>query len=212
MLTALALGLALGLRHAFDPDHVIAVSTITAKHRSAWKAAWIGAGWGLGHGAALCLAGLALVALRVSVPTGLTAFFELCVALLLVLLGATNLWAARWPGSGAASDHSAGLHATLGRSSLLGVAHGLAGSAPIALLATAAMPTPATAWVFLAVFAAATTLGMVGFSVALGLPLARLGGGPGLRRFATAGTGLLSLAFGAWMVYAIGTGGTVHPA
>ena len=69
------------------------------------------------------------------------------------------------------------------------------------------MPTAASALVYLVVFGAATTLGMVAFSLALGAPFAVFGDGMGARRLATAGTGLLSLGFGTWLVYAIGFGG-----
>jgi hypothetical protein len=64
MLSAALLGLVLGLRHAFDPDHVIAVSTIVARHRGALSAAWIGVSWGIGHAATIFAIGFLVIALH----------------------------------------------------------------------------------------------------------------------------------------------------
>ena len=84
MLTAVALGFVLGLRHAFDPDHVIAVSAIAARHRSPWTASWVGVSWGVGHSATVLLSGALLIALRVAVPGGLARSLELGVGILLI--------------------------------------------------------------------------------------------------------------------------------
>jgi hypothetical protein len=202
MLTAVLLGFALGLRHSFDPDHVIAVSTIVSRHRSPWTASWIGVCWGIGHGATLLGIGFLVIALQVAIPDGLARGMELGIGVLLVVLGIANLLAAT-PGSGV-PEREAPLRASLARSSGIGLAHGLAGSAPVALLAMAAMPTPAAGLAYLAVFGLGTILGMLAFSFALGAPIARLGASPGISRWVTAGTGMLSLLFGAWLIYEIG--------
>jgi len=202
MLTAALLGFVLGLRHAFDPDHVIAVSTIVSRHPSGWTASWVGVCWGVGHGATILAIGFLVIALQVTIPDGFARGVEIGVGVLLVLLGIVNLLAARpatslWP-------RHAPLRANLARSSAIGLVHGLAGSAPVALLAMAAMRTPAAALVYLLVFALGTIAGMVTFSLALGAPIARLGASPGLSRWVTAGTGMLSLIFGAYLIYEIG--------
>jgi hypothetical protein len=101
-------------------------------------------------------------------------------------------------------SQGAPLHASLARSGAIGLAHGLAGSAPVALLAMAAMPTPAAALAYLLVFGLGTIAGMVAFSLALWAPVARLGASAGASRWVTAGTGMLSLLFGAWLIYEIG--------
>ena len=202
MLTAVLLGFVLGLRHAFDPDHVIAVSAIVARHRSAWKASWIGVCWGIGHGATILAIGLLVIVLRVAIPEGFARGMEIVVGGLLVLLGIVNLLAA----TPAASLPSRGapLRASLLRSGAVGLAHGLAGSAPVALLAMAAMHTRAAALAYLVVFGLGTITAMLAFSLALGAPFARLGASAGLSRWVTAGTGMLSLLFGAYLIYEIG--------
>jgi hypothetical protein len=202
MLTAACLGFVLGLRHAFDPDHVIAVGTIVARHRSPWTAAWIGACWGLGHAATLFAIGFAVIALQLVIPSGLAQAMELGIGVLLVVLGVANLLAATPEPLAAPRD--ARLHASLARSGSVGLAHGLAGSAPVALLALAAMPTPGAALAYLMVFGLGTIAGMVGFSLALGAPLARLGAQAPLSRWVTASTGMVSLLFGAWVIYELG--------
>jgi len=207
MLTAVALGFALGVRHAFDPDHLVAVSAITARHRSAWTAAWVGMSWGLGHALTLFAVGGAIIALRVAIPDGLAGALELVVGLVLVALGVANLAAARREGAGTSPGMgpTAPLGTTLARSGLVGLAHGLAGSAPVALLALAAMPTPASMLVYLLVFGGGSLLAMIAFSFLVGLPLVRVGRSPSGQRLITAATGLVSLVFGCFVVFESGS-------
>jgi len=204
VLTAVLLGFFLGLRHAFDPDHVIAVSTLVARHRSAWVSTWVGISWGIGHSLTIFAVGFLVIALRIAIPAGVSTSLELCVGLLLVALGIANL-AAAMPGRGREAPAPGGgrpLGQILARSSLIGLAHGLAGSAAVALLATAAMPTPAAALVYLAVFGLGTVAGMTSFTLALGTPFAFLG--PAAPRLVTVGTGLASLLFGGYVIWEIG--------
>lgn len=203
MLTAALLGFALGLRHAFDPDHVIAVSAIAARHRSPWQAAWIGATWGLGHGATLLSVGVAVVALRVAIPEAFALSAEFAVGLLLVALGAANLLShARGPierGHGAAP-----MRALLWRSGGLGLAHGLAGSGAVSLLALAAMPSAEAALLYLGVFGVGSVAGMIAFSLAMAAPAAAIDLTPARHRFVMAATGGASLVFGSYLLYEVG--------
>ena len=89
--SALTLGFVLGLRHAFDPDHLAAVSTIVTEHRTLWKSSLVGASWGLGHTVALMAFGGAVLALRIAVTPEMTRVLELGVAGVLVILGASVL-------------------------------------------------------------------------------------------------------------------------
>src|SRR5919205_1942655 len=91
-LPVLGLGFALGLKHATEADHLVAVSTIVSEHRSVWRSAAVGALWGLGHTASLFVAGGGLLALRVRVPEGVASALELLVALMIVLLGTRVLY------------------------------------------------------------------------------------------------------------------------
>src|SRR5262249_45189592 len=88
LLTSSSLGSLLGMRHALEPDHLAAVSTLVTEERSGYKAAMLGAWWGLGHTLALVAAGAVLVALRAEMPARVSDLFEFFVAVMLVALGA----------------------------------------------------------------------------------------------------------------------------
>src|SRR5215208_6838337 len=91
-LPLLGLGFVLGLKHATEADHLVAVSTIVSEHRSVWRSAAVGALWGLGHTASLFAAGAVLILLRVTIPEGVRVALELSVALMIVLLGTRILY------------------------------------------------------------------------------------------------------------------------
>ena len=200
MLSAVLLGFLLGLRHASDPDHVIAVATLLARDRRPLRAARIGIAWGLGHSATILGVGSAIVALRLAVPERTALGLELLVGFVLVGLGLANLVAPRPDGRGGAPSSGAPLR----RSAAVGLVHGLAGSAGVALLALSAMPTVATALAYLAVFCLGTLGGMAAISLGIGVPLSHAGAIPGAQRWIVAGSGALSIAFGAFIVYDIG--------
>ena len=186
MTPILLLGIVLGLRHAFEPDHLAAVSTLASRQRSLWGAARLGLAWGLGHTATVGAIALLVVALGVRLPAALWPAAELVVAALLVLLGAAVVWRyarGRWHMHFHAYDlnphfhlHShasdaghAHVHATADarRSLGFGVAHGLAGSGAIAVLLVAAAPTAAARFAYFAAFGAGTILGMLSVSLTL---------------------------------------------
>ena len=214
MMTAAALGFLLGLRHAFDPDHMVAVSTIVARHRNPWIASWIGASWGIGHAATLIAIGAFVIGLRIAIPDAFARSAEIGIGVLLIGLGVANLFAAYASADATDSgrDSASGvLGPTLARSALVGLAHGAAGSAAVALLASAAMPTPAAALLYLGVFGFGSVAGMVAFSLVVGGPLSLFARGAGRRRFVLAGSGLMSLGFGTYLVCAIGLAGVLVP-
>jgi high-affinity nickel-transport protein len=205
MLTAVLLGFVLGIRHAADPDHVAAIAALVARHRRARVAASIGAAWGVGHSLTIVLVGGVLVALRIAVPASFAIGAELLVAAILIALGVANLRSLRHVATSVA-PHAA--EHGLGNSGLrafgIGIAHGLGGSAAVALLALAAMPTPATAVVYLAVFGAGTVGGMVALSFGLGIPLAAASDTPLLSRWVLGGSGALSICAGIYLALSTG--------
>src|SRR5262245_29174193 len=87
LVTSTGLGSLLGMRHALEPDHLAAVTTLVAGERSGYKGAWLGACWGAGHTLTLVLVGASLVVLRTQMPPSVSAMFELAVAFMLVGLG-----------------------------------------------------------------------------------------------------------------------------
>ncbi len=201
MLTAITLGFIVGLRHAFDPDHVVAVSAIASRQRSPWTVSWIGVSWGVGHSLMLLATGFALIALRIAIPESLLASLEVGIGAVLIALGVTNLLALSARSETGERSAPSALRSAMARSGMIGVAHGLAGSGTVTLLALAAMPTNEMAMIYVAAFSVGTIGGMVGFSLLLGAPAVLFLDRDIARRFAIAGTGAISIAFGIRLIF-----------
>lgn len=209
-LTALALGFLLGMRHATDADHVVAVATIVAREQRLIAALRVGTLWGIGHTATILLVGGAIVLFGLVIPPELGLSLELSVGVMLVLLGALNLaWASRGANAERAPQ-SARLNGSLLtrprlQPLLVGSVHGLAGSAAIALLVLTTLRDASFALVYLAVFGLGSALGMALLTGAMAAPLALAS-----RRFTSftrhlSGiSGAVSIAFGLFLVYQIG--------
>lgn len=184
-LTAIALGALLGLRHATDADHVVAVTTIVSRERSLGRAAGIGALWGVGHTLTLLVVGGAIVTFRLVIPPRVGLALEFGVALMLIVLGFTNL-RARDDAPRAAV-----------RPFLVGLVHGLAGSAAVALLVLATIRGTLEALAYLFVFGLGTIAGMMAVTMLLAAPA--LFAGARVTRFQSGirlAAGALSIAFG----------------
>ena len=182
----LALGGLLGFRHAFEPDHLAAVTTLASRQGSLWRAARLGLAWGVGHTVTVGAIALLMIVLGVRLPAALWPTAELAVAALLMLLGGAVVWRyarGRWHmhlhaheanahlhlHSHAQDAGHAHLHTGDARRSLgFGVAHGLAGSGAIAVLLVAAAPTAGLRLAYFAAFGAGTILGMLSVSLTLG--------------------------------------------
>src|SRR5271166_3654296 len=220
--TVVLLGLFLGMRHSTDADHVVAVSTIVSRQGSVRSSATIGLLWGLGHTLTIFFVGSAIIIFGVVIPPRLGLSMEFCVALMLILLGVLNLTGVmRWiterftPAKAAAAPGRAelffestvgklGLYQTL-RPLVVGLVHGLAGSAAVALLVLSTIKSPFWSTVYLLVFGFGTMAGMMLMTAAISLPLV-LTGKKFFRvnRHLTAISGLASVAFGMFLVYHIG--------
>jgi ABC-type nickel/cobalt efflux system permease component RcnA len=222
------IGFVLGMRHATDPDHVIAVATIVSREQRISSALLIGALWGIGHSITILLVGGAILLFDVVIPPRLGLSMEFSVALMLILLGVMNLTGAlRWIHDALSSSapdllrpraHLPQRHAhdrraayrRLGafhalRPLVVGVVHGLAGSAAIALLVLATIQDAAWGVAYLVVFGAGTIAGMMLITAANAVPFAltvkRFGV---VNRYLGFASGLLSLGFGLFLAYHIG--------
>lgn len=163
LIDGLFIGLAQGLRHSAEPDHVAAVTTLVSESRSPFAAARTGAAWGIGHAAAVLALGGALVALRVRVPAELAVALEIAVGITFVALGVMVL---------RPRDDSAALRPRLrGRSTIVGFIHGLAGSGAITLLCVTTFAETAAAMVFLVSFGLGAMISMSVVSAAVAAPL-----------------------------------------
>ena len=198
LLTVLALGFLLGMRHATDPDHVVAVTTIVSQQRSLVRAARTGVLWGIGHTATILLVGGAIIVLKVQlsgIPPRLGLSLEFAVAIMLVVLGLLTLAG----GERRVADSTA-------RPITVGFVHGLAGSAAVATLPQVALiPDPLWAVGYLAVFGVGTIAGMLLITVSIAAPsLLATRRFAGMNRSLRIASGVASIAFGLFLVHRIG--------
>jgi len=189
--------LLLGMRHATDPDHVVAVTTIVSRERSVAKSAGIGAVWGLGHTITLLVVGGAIIAFKIGLDARLGLSLELCVAIMLIVLGVLNLFNVR--------ANTRGLNAT--RPFIVGVVHGLAGSAGAALLIVPLIDDPRWAALYLLTFGLGTVVGMALVTLTIAFPtLLATAHLPSFQRTLRLASGAASLVFGLYLVQKIGFG------
>ncbi len=220
MLSVVVLGFLLGMRHATDTDHVVAVAAIVSRKRAVKLAACVGALWGLGHTLTIVLVGTPIILFNWVVAPRVGLAMEFAVGVMLVLLGLRNLRSAP-AGDAAAHGHS---HAAdepsvgrldrafggLGAYQLIrpigvGIVHGLAGSAAVALLVLTTIRDPSWAVAYLLVFGLGTVVGMVLITTAIAIPLAAVGGrSPKTHGYLRLATGVLSFGFGLFIAYQIG--------
>jgi hypothetical protein len=203
----LLFGFVLGMKHALETDHLVAVSTIVAEQGSLVRSAIVGAFWGLGHTSSLFIAALLVIVLRVRIPERVAMALEFTVALMLVGLGlqAVRAWLRHRGGTVAVTTGGAPMSQVGRRPYLVGLVHGMAGSAALMLLVLTTIPSPWTALLYVLLFGFGSVAGMLGMSVLLSLPLRftarRLGGMVGHVRLAA---GLASAAFGLFLSWQIG--------
>ncbi|HXY13476.1 MAG TPA: high-affinity nickel-transport family protein [Terriglobales bacterium] len=249
LFSIIALGFFLGMRHATDPDHVIAVSTIVTRERSVWKSAGIGAFWGLGHTLTIFAVGAAIILFDMVIPPRVGLSMELAVGLMLIILGIMNVvsfrraipTAALEANVGSATVHShvhshgdyvhshahghgpdshshstentpvAWLDRLFGKARvyrpvrplLIGIVHGLAGSAAVALLVLTTIRNSSWAIAYLLVFGIGTIAGMMLITMSIASTFHLVKQSLKFSRHLAMASGLLSLAFGLVVAYHI---------
>lgn len=243
------------MRHATDPDHVIAVTTIVTRERQISKSAWIGAFWGIGHTLTIFIVGAAIILFNVVIPPRIGLSMELAVGFMLILLGVINVAGffrvpsteggpaqSELRASGAselihshAHSHGDFIHThphTHGheghthssennpvawmdrlllrfrvyrplRPLIIGIVHGLAGSAAVALLVLATIRDPAWAIAYLLVFGIGTIAGMMVITMTIASSFRLAGGRRHVLRKLAVASGALSLGFGMFVAYHI---------
>jgi len=201
------------MRHALEPDHLAAVSTLVTEEDDPRSGLWLGAFWGLGHTLSLLVMGLLLALFRTTLSDRLSVAFELLVSAMLLFLGARALLRARAEmAHGPVEEHTHGglphvhpgraAHVHLGRRAyavrplVVGVVHGLAGSGALTALVLAGFETNLERLAYTFVFGGGSVLGMGLLTGIAGWPLARLLRTPRARGWTSAAAGVLSVAMG----------------
>ena len=218
LLVALGVAFLLGLRHASDPDHLVAVtSLVAAEEGDTRKAARLGAWWGIGHAGALVAIGIPLIAFKTEVPAWLESGAEKAIGLVILLLAARVIF--KW----ARGDYRATAHShqeghdrrrhlrhgegsghrhvkvrTRGQALSIGLLHGLAGTGAVVLLLIAALPTRLEAGLALGVFAPMSVVSMAACTAAFAWVLTRPIIEPVYRTVLIPGLGLFGVMFGLW--------------
>lgn len=171
-----ALGFLVGLRHATESDHLAAISTIVTERRSLLSSLLVGGLWGFGHTLSVLLAGVAVLLLRYQLTDRMAHALELCVGIMLVFLGARVLRSLLHEGARHSHEHTAiesrpqADRWLVARPLLVGMVHGLAGSAPLLVLTLAIGSSRLAAFSYIAVFGGGSMLGMAIMSVLLSVP------------------------------------------
>jgi len=239
-LSIIAIGFFLGMRHATDPDHVVAVTTIVSRQNKIGRAALTGIFWGIGHTLTIFVVGTAIILFDVVIPARIGLGMEFSVAVMLIILGLMNVVSfsrsaqsiARIQGGVTTHAHShasgelihththepesmsltrmdrwfgnLGFYRQL-RPLLIGIVHGLAGSAAVALLVLTTIRDPHWAIAYLLIFGIGTVAGMMLITMSIASAFNFFG-----RKHANFSvrlgliSGLLSLGFGLLLVYQIG--------
>ncbi len=229
----LGIGLLFGLKHATEIDHIVAVSTIVSEHRNIFRSVLVGALWGAGHTAALLMAGIVVLVLRVAIPHEVSMWLEFGVALMIIGLGGSALWRVlrkraalhvhqhthnglshvhvhfhegeTGHSTPAPTSHSHAVSRIGIKPLLVGTMHGLAGSAALTLLVLTQIHSAILGLLYLAIFGVGSIVGMLLMSGIIGLPFAvRSRRLSGLHyNLQTVAAGL-SIVFGFWYAYQTG--------
>ncbi|MDR7080147.1 sulfite exporter TauE/SafE [Neobacillus niacini] len=177
LFSVLALGFILGIRHALEPDHMIAVSTIASQSKKLWQASLAGVFWGIGHTATLFIIGLIFIMMKNDIPEKWSLTLEFLVGIMLVYLGIAAMFSIR-------KKHDHSHHhkhenlplltkvkkGTYNKSLFIGFIHGIAGSGAMVLLT---MSTVHSVWqgaLYIIVFGLGTVIGMLIFTTIIGIP------------------------------------------
>lgn len=227
LFSVLVIGLLLGVKHAIEPDHVIAVSTIASKSRKLWDASLAGVFWGIGHTATLFAVGIILILMKGDLSVKWSLSLEFLVGIMLVVLGITSILSIKKDKPHAHllvenSEDEQEEHVendqkenteyvqlnkrniSYFKSLIIGLIHGLAGSAAMVLLTMSTVDTVWQGSLYILIFGVGTTLGMLVFTTILGIPFVLSKNRFTLSRSLIMTTGAVSILFGIYYMYNLG--------
>jgi len=219
-LSILALGFALGIKHAIEPDHVIAVSTIASQSKKLFKSTLAGVFWGIGHTATLFIIGVILILMKGEIPEKWAMSLEFLVGIMLVYLGLTTITSFKnihvhqheqdedkHKHVHSHSHDGQHLHkhqprnVSYMKSLFIGLVHGLAGSGAMVLLTMSTVKNVWEAAVYILIFGVGTILGMLFFTTIIGIPFVFSAKKRVLNQTLSRLTGVISIVFGMYYMY-----------
>ena len=218
----LGLGFILGLKHTFDPDHIVAVSTIVSQAKGIRRSLLQGLLWGLGHTATLFIAGALILVFKIAIPPKLSLIFELLVGVVLIILGINVLarlfrvrihlhkhkhdkviHAHLHSHEKPSSHEDPASHTHAHKSFMVGMLHGLAGSAALMLIVLASVGSISHGLFYIGSFGAGLTIGMLIVSGIISLPFIFTERFDRFNLILKIITGLVSISLGSLIVYRI---------
>jgi ABC-type nickel/cobalt efflux system permease component RcnA len=222
--TALFLGFLLGLAHAFDPDHVIAVGTLAADSENVRQSSWLGVCWGMGHTVTLTVVGGIVLILKWTIPVQVAMRVEGLVGMMIVILGANVVWntSRRWTVHAHTHSHDGSTHSHLHlhaqeeeshrhhrnwsakKAFGVGMVHGVAGSAALSMTVLAAMPSTVLGVIYILIFGVGSIGGMALMSAVMSAPF--VWGIANWKQWVQplkAAVGVLAIVFGSYLAYSV---------
>jgi len=213
----LIFGFLLGIKHAFDADHVVAVSTMISEFKNPLRASLVGAFWGFGHTTTLFVVGLMVLLLKISIAENISLFFELLVGFMLILLGIRAIWQRNINFHEHVHQHKNSVHSHLHfhtltkhfhrhhKSFLIGTVHGLAGSGALMILVLTTLHSFLEGIYYILIFGIGSIIGMSLISIVIGFPLIYSSQKfPKAEKYLRIITGFCSVIFGIIVIYEIG--------
>lgn len=201
LLGVLGIGFLLGLKHALEPDHIIAVSTIASKQKSLFHSSLLGVFWGIGHTLTLLGVFLILAITKGSIPEKWGMAFEMGVGVMLVYLGIVSLRTLKRKNIKRERKESKQLFL---KSMFIGQIHGLAGSAAMTLLVVSVVDSMKDAVLYIGIFGTGTILGMLLFTFVVSLPFVFAGKIKRVEHVLTGIASIISICYGIYYIYLIG--------
>lgn len=208
-LSILVLGFVLGIKHAIEPDHVIAVSTIASRSKKLLRSSLAGMFWGIGHTATLFIFGIVLILMKSEISEKWAMSLEFLVGIMLVYLGLTSILSIKkLRHSYNQKDDEQALKQRKEmfymKSMFIGLVHGLAGSAALVLLTMTTVQTVLQGVFYILVFGLGTIVGMLFFTTIIGIPFVLSASKISVNKTFTQVTSVISILFGVYYMYNLG--------
>ncbi|WMX58647.1 sulfite exporter TauE/SafE family protein [Peribacillus sp. R9-11] len=223
LFSVLTIGFVLGIRHAIEPDHVIAVSTIASQSKKLWHASLAGVFWGIGHTITLFIVGIILILMKGEIPGKWSMSLEFLVGIMLVYLGVTTILSFKsihvhthahdgdehkhvhTHEHGGKHEHKhKHKHVSYLKSMSIGLVHGLAGSGTMVILTMSTVKSVWEAAIYILLFGVGTVIGMLFFTTIIGIPFVLSMKRVKISRTLVFTMGTISMVFGIYYMYNLG--------